>query len=132
MEGPLPVDSDKQMLEQLLVNLLSNAVYAVKEKGQKGGRIEIKTASDGSMVEIRISDNGPGIPEKNQKQMYDLFFTTKPPGKGTGLGLPICQNIIRKLGGNLSFDLHRKTACCIIEPAGRWQIPQIIWQGVHR
>jgi PAS domain S-box-containing protein len=104
MEGPLPVDSDKQMLEQLLVNLLSNAVYAVKEKGQKGGRIEIKTASDGSTVEIRISDNGPGIPEKNQKQMYDLFFTTKPPGKGTGLGLPICQNIIRKLGGNLSFE----------------------------
>jgi two-component system NtrC family sensor kinase len=104
MEGPLMMDSDKQMLEQVLVNLLSNAVYAVEEKGQKEGRIEIATARVESMIEIRISDNSAGISEDNQKHMYDLFFTTKPPGKGTGLGLPICQNIIRKLGGSLSFE----------------------------
>lgn len=104
MEGPLMMDSDKQMLEQVLVNLLSNAVYAVEEKGQKEGQIEIATARVESMIEIRISDNGAGISEDNQKHMYDLFFTTKPPGKGTGLGLPICQNIIRKLGGSLSFE----------------------------
>ncbi|MDQ1336295.1 MAG: Histidine kinase [Thermodesulfobacteriota bacterium] len=103
MEGPLVMDSDKQMLEQVLVNLLSNAVYAVEEKGGKGGRIDIATARVESMIEIRISDNGAGISEENQKRMFDLFFTTKPPGKGTGLGLPICQNIIRKLGGDLSF-----------------------------
>jgi len=104
MEGTILMESDKQMLEQVLVNLLSNAVYAVKEKGQKGGRIEIQTTRDGSMMEIRISDNGTGISEESQKRMYDLFFTTKPPGKGTGLGLPICRNIITKLGGNLSFE----------------------------
>jgi len=104
MEGPLLMDTDKQMLEQILVNLMSNAVYAVKEKEERGGRIEIETARDESMIEIRISDNGTGIPEENRTRMYDLFFTTKPPGKGTGLGLPICRNIIRKLGGSLSFE----------------------------
>jgi len=102
-EGAPAIETDKQMLEQVLVNLVSNAVYAVKEKGQKGGRIEIATIRDRSMMEIRISDNGTGISEENQKRMYDLFFTTKPAGKGTGLGLPICLNIIQKLGGNLTF-----------------------------
>jgi two-component system, NtrC family, sensor kinase len=104
MEGSLLIDSDKQMLEQVLVNLMSNAIYAVNEKGEKGGRIGIETVRDESMIEIRLSDNGPGISEENQKRMYDLFFTTKPPGKGTGLGLPICRNIITKLGGSLSFE----------------------------
>jgi two-component system NtrC family sensor kinase len=103
-EGPFLIDSDKQMLEQVLVNLMSNAIYAVNEKGEKGGRIDIETVKDESMIEIRISDNGPGISAENQKRMYDLFFTTKPPGKGTGLGLPICRNIITKLGGSLSFE----------------------------
>lgn len=103
MEGPLLMDSDKQLLEQVLVNLMSNAVYAVKEKKETGGRIQIETVRDESMIEIRISDNGIGISEENQKRMYDLFFTTKPRGKGTGLGLPICRNIISKLGGSLAF-----------------------------
>ncbi len=64
----------------------------------------LKTSKAESMLEIRISDNGTGISEENQKQMYDLFFTTKPTGKGTGLVLPICQNIIKKLGGGFSFE----------------------------
>jgi two-component system NtrC family sensor kinase len=104
MQGPLSLHSDKQMLEQVFVNLISNAIYAVKEKGGTGGRIVLKTSREASMLEIRISDNGTGISEENQKRMYDLFFTTKPTGKGTGLGLPICQDIIRKLGGSLSFE----------------------------
>jgi len=104
MEGPLLLHSDKQMLEQVFVNLISNAIYAVKEKGEPGGRIVLKTSRDESMLEFRISDNGTGISEENQKQMHDLFFTTKPTNKGTGLGLPICQNIIKKLGGGFSFE----------------------------
>jgi len=104
MEGPLLLHSDKQMLEQVFVNLISNAIYAVKEKGGTGGRIVLKTSKNDSMLEIKISDNGTGISEENQKQMHDLFFSTKPSGKGTGLGLPICQNIIKKLGGGFSFE----------------------------
>ena len=104
MKGPFLLHSDKQMLEQVFVNLISNAIYAVKEKGGTEGQIVLKTSRDESMLEIRISDNGVGISEENQKQMYDLFFTTKPSGKGTGLGLPICQNIVKKLGGGFSFE----------------------------
>ena len=105
IEGPLLMDSDKQLLEQVLVNLISNAVYAANEKeGKERGRIEISTTIDDSIIEIRISDNGTGISEEDQEKMYNLFFTTKPPGKGTGLGLPICQNIIKKLGGSISFE----------------------------
>ena len=53
---------------------------------------------------IMISDNGPGIAEEDQEKIFSLFYTTKPPGKGTGLGLPICQNIIRNLGGEIDFE----------------------------
>jgi signal transduction histidine kinase len=56
------------------------------------------------MVEIRISDTGVGISKKDQKEIYEYFYTTKPPGKGTGLGLPISRNIIKNLGGSISFE----------------------------
>ena len=107
IQGPVFIDSDKQLLEQVFVNFISNAVYAVKEKGDKRGRITLETRLDGAgkspVVEIRISDTGVGISGADQKKIYEYFFTTKPPGKGTGLGLPISRNIIKNLGGNLSF-----------------------------
>jgi signal transduction histidine kinase len=51
-----------------------------------------------------ISDNGKGIPEEDQGKVFELFYSTKPPGKGTGLGLPICQNILKKLGGEITLE----------------------------
>jgi two-component system, NtrC family, sensor kinase len=108
MEGPVFVNSDKQLLEQVFVNFISNAVYAVKEKGGKRGRITLETflddAGDRPMVEINISDTGIGISQKDQKSIYEYFYTTKPPGKGTGLGLPISRNIIQNLGGSISVE----------------------------
>lgn len=108
VEGPVFINSDKRLLEQVFVNFISNAVYAVKEKTGKRGRITLETslddAGDASMVEIRISDTGIGISERDQKNIYDYFFTTKPSGKGTGLGLPISRDIINKLGGSISFE----------------------------
>jgi two-component system NtrC family sensor kinase len=103
-DGPLRMTSDPRMMEQLFVNLLSNAVYAVREKGQDDGRIEIRTRKNNSDVEINIQDNGTGIHKNKQEKIFSLFFTTKPPGKGTGLGLAICQNIVKNLGGSLSFS----------------------------
>ena len=105
----LPIKSDAKMLEQVFVNLITNAIYAVKEKGTDKGRIDLKTSRVGPNMEIMISDNGTGIPEEDQKKIFDLFYTTKPPGKGTGLGIPICRNIIRKLGGEMSFESHEGT-----------------------
>jgi two-component system NtrC family sensor kinase len=102
-EEPLMMKSDSKMIEQVFVNLLTNAIHAVREKGSEEGRIEIGTRKSGSNVEISIEDNGAGISEENQTKIFDLFFSTKPPGKGTGLGLSICQNIIKKLGGSINF-----------------------------
>ncbi len=107
VQGPVFIDSDKQLLEQVFVNFISNAVYAVKEKGEKRGRITLETYLDDTgetpMVEINISDTGVGISRKDQKSIYEYFYTTKPPGKGTGLGLPISRDIIKNLGGSISF-----------------------------
>ena len=100
---PLSTKSDPNMMEQVFLNLITNAIYAIKEEGRNDGKVEIKTKKSDSEVEVNIKDNGTGISEENQAKIFDLFFTTKPPGKGTGLGLPICQNIIKNLGGSLSF-----------------------------
>jgi len=105
----LRIKSDPRMLEQVFVNLVSNAIYAVKEKGIDQGRIELKISRAGPNIEIMISDNGTGIPEGDQKKIFDLFYTTKPLGKGTGLGVPICRNIIKKLGGDISVESQEGT-----------------------
>ncbi|UCF56215.1 MAG: PAS domain S-box protein, partial [Deltaproteobacteria bacterium] len=101
---PLSIKSDPKMIEQVFVNLITNAIHAIKEKGDDQGRIEITTKRTDSEVEISIKDNGIGIPEENQEKILNLFFTTKPPGKGTGLGLSICQNILKNLKGIISFE----------------------------
>ncbi len=101
---PLSMKSDPTMMEQVFVNLLTNAIHAIHEKGKDQGRIEIKTVKTDSEAEISIADNGIGIAKENQDKVFNLFFTTKPPGKGTGLGLSICQNILKTLNGGLSFQ----------------------------
>ncbi|KPK25821.1 MAG: hypothetical protein AMK69_13300, partial [Nitrospira bacterium SG8_3] len=100
---PITMTSDPTMMEQVFVNLLTNAIHAINEKGGDHGKIEIKTLRADSEVEISITDNGTGIAKENQDKVLNLFFTTKPPGKGTGLGLSICQNILKTLNGSLSF-----------------------------
>jgi PAS domain S-box-containing protein len=105
----LPIKSDPKMLEQVFVNLITNAIYAVKEKGTDQGRIELKTSRAGPNMEIMIFDNGTGIPKEDQEKIFDLFYTTKPPGKGTGLGIPICRNIVKKLSGEISVESQEGT-----------------------
>jgi two-component system NtrC family sensor kinase len=103
-QGPLSMKSDPKLLEQVFVNFLTNAVHAIRSKGGDAGHIRIKTMATNGELEIRFEDDGIGIPEENQQRIFELFFSTKPPGKGTGLGLPISQNIIRKLGGSVALD----------------------------
>jgi PAS domain S-box-containing protein len=104
MPGSLLMNSDSKLLEQVVVNLMTNAIHAVREKHGDKGRVVIRTLKTDSEVEIRFEDNGAGIPMENQQKIFELFYSTKPPGKGTGLGLPICQNIVQKLGGEISFQ----------------------------
>jgi two-component system NtrC family sensor kinase len=103
-EGSLSVNSDSGLLRQVLVNFIANAIHAILEKGGDDGRIEIRTFKDNSEVGISVKDNGAGIPGEDREKIFDLFYTTKPTGKGTGLGLPICQNIVRSLGGKIAVE----------------------------
>ena len=108
VEGPLRMHSEARMLEQVFVNLLTNAIHAIEEKGERAGHICIGTRLEERSVVISFTDNGIGIAPGDQKKIYELFFTTKPSGKGTGLGLPICRKIVRKLGG----DIHVENSSC--------------------
>ncbi|RLB20227.1 MAG: two-component sensor histidine kinase, partial [Deltaproteobacteria bacterium] len=103
-DKPIQLRSDPKMLEQVFVNLITNAIHAISDKNNGKGRIELRTMCMENYVEVAISDNGPGIKEVDKERIFDLFYTTKPPGIGTGLGLPICQNIMKKLGGKIAFE----------------------------
>ena len=99
-----PIKSDFRIIQQILINLLSNAIYAIREKSIMDGKITIITQDQGNMFKIIIKDNGKGISQKDQEKIFDIFFTTKPRGQGTGLGLALCRDIISKLGGEIGFS----------------------------
>lgn len=103
LDPDLPtIQSDAAQLQQVLLNLLNNAIDAIA----KNGCITIATGYEPEVDSIRISvrDNGPGMDKEIQKRIFDPFFTTKKVGEGTGLGLSISYSIINKLGGNIRFE----------------------------
>ncbi len=85
-------------LMQVALNLILNALYAVRESG----KITIVTEVEGSMVLLRVIDTGHGIPPENLDKLFEPFFTTKPPGQGIGVGLSTCYNIIMRHGGDIT------------------------------
>jgi len=89
--------TDGPQLQQVLLNVLNNGLDAVDE----GGKIDISTKLLHNSIIIEFADNGPGISRDVKRQIFDPFFTTKDPGQGTGLGLYICYDIMKKLGGNI-------------------------------
>jgi PAS domain S-box-containing protein len=85
-------------LEQVLINLITNAVHAV----ESGGRVVVRAQVDGpGTVALEVADSGPGISDADREQIFEPFFTTKPDGKGTGLGLPIVRNIVEQHHGEI-------------------------------
>jgi two-component system, NtrC family, sensor kinase len=105
------VDLYPQEVTRVLLNLISNGFYAaIKRKGQAGNEgfepvLAAVTKNLGDRVEIRIRDNGTGIPPDVKARMFDPFFTTKPAGEGTGLGLSISHDIIVKQhAGSIAVD----------------------------
>ncbi|SEM06883.1 Predicted ATPase [Stigmatella aurantiaca] len=94
---PLPLAAED--IRRVILNLLDNGCYAAHHKGRRLGpasvpRVKVSTRWTGSEVEMRIRDNGEGIPPAVRDRLFTPFFTTKPPGKGTGLGLSISHDII--------------------------------------
>jgi PAS domain S-box-containing protein len=104
------IDLYPQEITRVLLNLISNGFYAAtkrKEAGKKAFEptLSATTKSLGSKVEIRIRDNGTGIPAEVKDKMFNPFFTTKPAGEGTGLGLSISHDIVVKQhGGHINVD----------------------------
>lgn len=95
---------------RVILNLINNAFYAVSEKKKKSGEsytpeVTISTKKNNNSIEIKISDNGTGIPQKALDKIFQPFFTTKPTGQGTGLGLSLSYEIITKAhGGELKVE----------------------------
>ncbi|MCK6404467.1 MAG: ATP-binding protein [Rhodocyclaceae bacterium] len=96
----LTIDVDRQRFQQVLINLLQNAADVIGS----GGRIHIDARHENDGTRISVSDNGPGIAPENLPRIFDPFFSTKPVGKGTGLGLFIVHEIVGQHGGTISVD----------------------------
>ena len=96
------VAADPDHLVQVMVNLLQNAYDAVRE-GTRGG-VRVSARRDGPRVEIVIDDDGPGVPTEIEGRLFEPFATTKPPGKGTGLGLYTSYMLVTSMNGTMSLE----------------------------
>src|SRR2546421_2533854 len=105
LSGVLPqVMGDRHGLQQVVLNLITNAAQAVAENPRERAReITVSTWFDGH-VHLRVADTGPGIPEDVLPSVFTPFFTTKEPGKGTGLGLSITYSIVESHGGHITVE----------------------------
>ena len=99
-----------QELTRVLLNLIGNGFYAANERGREGDgtfrpTLKMTTREFGESVEIRVRDNGVGIPPEIKDKLFQPFFTTKPTGEGTGLGLSISYDIVtQQHGGTIEVD----------------------------
>ncbi|HEX6892477.1 MAG TPA: ATP-binding protein, partial [Chryseolinea sp.] len=95
-----------QDIGRVILNLINNAFYAVSAKvdGSYEPKVTMMTKFVSGKVEISIRDNGPGIPESLKEKIFQPFFTTKPTGQGTGLGLSLSYDIIKAHGGTLEVN----------------------------
>ena len=97
------IHGDASQLQQVLLNLYNNAFDAIAgQHGTSGGILSIQTKiEEKGFVDIRVKDNGCGIKAEDANKVFSPFFTTKPVGRGTGLGLSVCYGIVRKMNGQM-------------------------------
>lgn len=116
-EDPPPIQADRVQIQQVLLNLLRNAMESMREPGRSGDAVTVTTDFDGDDVGIAVRDSGSGIPEEIEKELFRPFFTTKP--SGLGMGLSISRSIVNSHGGRLSFtrNAERGTTFRLMLPA---------------
>jgi len=90
-------------LQQVLLNFVVNAEQAIVTSGRLPGRITVRTYDRDDRVLLEVEDTGPGIPQENEAKLFQPFFTTKPVGQGTGLGLSVSYGIVDSLGGRIGY-----------------------------
>lgn len=110
------IKANKQQIEQVIINLLTNACDALPDRGKA---ISIESGIDSDRIFVRVSDEGIGVSEEYRKHIFDPFFTTKRDEGGTGLGLSISYNIVKDHGGDIEFESQqdRGTVVTIFLPA---------------
>jgi two-component system NtrC family sensor kinase len=106
--GLPPIDGDTVQVSQVLLNLLQNSAQALPESG---GEIAITTGLEGRALWFKVQDTGGGIDPRHLPLIFEPYFTTKPPGVGTGIGLAIAQRIVRDHGGRLQVESTPGNGC---------------------
>jgi len=100
--SPAPVSrANRGKLHQVVLNLLVNAAQAMDGKEPERNELRIVTETDGKDALLSVSDTGCGIAPEEQERIFDLFYTTKPAGVGTGIGLSVCAMVVQRLGGRI-------------------------------
>jgi two-component system, NtrC family, sensor kinase len=114
-----------QEIERVLLNLITNAFHAVIDEDKASKEIDPDSAykplvrvstkrlveNKQNLIEIRVSDNGPGIPQTIKDKIFQPFFTTKPTGQGTGLGLSLAYDIVKAHHGTISLESKHLQGC---------------------
>jgi signal transduction histidine kinase len=100
---PPKISADPYQLQQVLLNLFTNAAHAMSAS-RSDGVLTVRTSASERGVTILVEDNGPGIPAEHLRQVFDPFFTTKPAGEGTGLGLSLCLGIVDAHEGRMTVE----------------------------
>ncbi len=110
--GDVPpiVNAGSVRLQQVLVNIITNAADAVEGLSNRDISLSVRTAGSRAIIEVR--DGGPGVPPAIAERIFDPFFTTKGVGKGLGLGLSISYNIVKDFGGDLTVSNHPEGGAC--------------------
>ena len=99
-QPPITLEIDKGKIQQVLLNLLINAADA----SDANGVVRLCATANNTFYTLAVHDRGDGIPDEVGDQIFDIFYTTKPAGEGTGIGLAICKSIIEMHGGTLRFE----------------------------
>jgi signal transduction histidine kinase len=103
--GEVPsIECAAASINQMLFHMLINAVQAVEDGGKGSGRIRVATRVEGNDIVIEVADDGCGIPSEILPRIFDPFYTTKPVGRGTGLGLSTCHGIVAEQGGRIEVE----------------------------
>lgn len=97
------VTGSPSAIGQVVLNLMQNGLDAMGTCERKGRKLEVRARETEEKIVLSVRDHGTGIPADVQRRMFDAFYTTKDPGKGTGLGLYICKEIIEGMGGHLHY-----------------------------
>jgi C4-dicarboxylate-specific signal transduction histidine kinase len=101
--GLPPVRARLVQVEQVLVNLMINARDAMRAVPEQSRRL-VLSAIVGKTIRLSVSDTGPGIDADVMPRLFEAFYTTKPPGHGTGLGLALCQSMMQSFGGAILVE----------------------------